>query len=79
MRFGVGTFYLTNKPITQMYTINVFIRSDECLEQVPVLFVLMIKRATEDKAAFEKVKELLRVDMKVKKVTWTLTLPRGER
>ena len=36
-----GTFKLCRHPFSQLLTINAFVRKDNCVKQVPLLFVIM--------------------------------------
>ena len=46
--FVDGTFHVVKSPIQQLWTISVFIRKDDIMEQVPVLAVLMSTRSEID-------------------------------
>ncbi len=46
--FVDGTFNVVKFPIQQLWTISVFIRKDDIMEQVPVIAVLMSSRSEID-------------------------------
>ncbi|KAH3704810.1 hypothetical protein DPMN_079871 [Dreissena polymorpha] len=39
-----GTFDVVNKPFAQLFSIHAFMRKDDNMKEVPLLFVLMSKR-----------------------------------
>ena len=43
-----GTFKVVKEPFTQLFTIHSFVRSGECVKQVPLAFVLMSGKKKRD-------------------------------
>lgn len=43
-----ATFKVVNAPFTQLFTVHAFVRSGECVKQVPVAFVLMSGKRKRD-------------------------------
>ena len=43
-----ATFRLVREPVTQLFTINVFIRSDDNVKQVPHVYVIMSGKSRAD-------------------------------
>lgn len=57
-----GTFKLCRHPFTQLFSINVFVRREDCVKHVPVLFVIMSGRKARDyRKVFEKVIEIIAI------------------
>lgn len=46
-----GTFKLVRDPFTQLLSINAFVRADEWAKQLPLVFVVMSGRTTDDYVA----------------------------
>jgi len=64
-----GTFKLCRHPFTQLFTINIFVRKDDCAKQVPMVFVLMSGRKSKDyKKVLEAINEALTVEPSVKTI-----------
>lgn len=43
-----GTFELVRKPFSQLFTINVFVRKEDSMKQVPTVMVLMSRKSSTD-------------------------------
>ena len=52
--FMDGTFKITRKPFQQLWTIHTFIHKNEMMKQVPLVFVLMTNKSTDDYVAVSK-------------------------
>ncbi|KAK3745839.1 hypothetical protein QZH41_004303 [Actinostola sp. cb2023] len=67
-----GTFKLCRPPFTQLFTINVFVRRDECAKQVPMVLVLMSGRKTNDyKKVLKAINDALPIQPSLTRVTHT--------
>ena len=64
-----GTFKLCRQPFSQLLTVNAFVRNDDHMKQVPLVFVVMSGRKKPDyRAVLETVISLLQNEPKVKKI-----------
>ena len=64
-----GTFKLCRQPFSQLLTVNAFVRNDDHVKQVPLVFVVMSGRKKRDyRAVLETVISLLQNEPKVKKI-----------
>ena len=58
--YADGTFDVVWKPFTQLFSIHAFVRSDSCIKQVPLMFVIMSgKRKMDYKKVLKAIKSLL--------------------
>ena len=65
-----ATFRLVREPFTQLFTINVFIRSDDNVKQVPLVYVIMFGKSKADyKATLTVLLEQLPAEPRVSTVT----------
>ena len=65
-----GTFKLCRQPFRQLVSINAFVRTDDYVKQVPLVFVLMSSKTKKDYiAVFRAVLEMLPITPAVKKIT----------
>ena len=46
--YADGTFDVVQKPFTQLFSIHAFMRSDSCIKQVPLMFVIMSGKRKRD-------------------------------
>ena len=68
-RYIDGTFKLCRQPFSQLLTVNAFVRNDDHVKQVPLVFVVMSGRKKRDyRALLETVISLLLNEPKVKKI-----------
>ena len=65
-----ATFKLCRHPFTQLMTINAFVRKDDHVKQVPLLFVLMSRRKkAEYREVLKQLLEILPSAPAVKQIT----------
>lgn len=62
-----GTFKVVKAPFTQLFTIHAFVRSGECIKQIPVAFILMSGKRKRDYRKVLKVIKTLTKDRKLEK------------
>ena len=61
-----GTFKVVKKPFTQLFTVHCFVKKDEHVKQVPVLYALMSgKKMSDYKAVLKALKAALTGDIRV--------------
>ena len=74
-----ATFKVVKKPFTQLFTVHCFVKKDEHIKQVPVLYALMSGKKTSDyKAVLKALKAALPGNIRVQegmldfeKALWT--------
>lgn len=55
-----GTFKITKTPFKQLFSIHAFIRKGESMKQIPLMYVVMSRRLTQDYVAvFKRILEFL--------------------
>jgi len=64
-----GTFSVVKEPFKQLYTIHVYIRSENNIKQIPVAFILMSgKRKRDYVAVFRHLRNILPTSLNVREV-----------
>jgi len=65
-----ATFKLCRRPFTQLLTLNAFVKNDDHVKQVPLVFAVMSgKKKLDYKAVLEAILSILPDQPKVKRVT----------
>ena len=53
------TFHLVRKPFIKIFAINIFQRSDQCMEQVPAVIFVMSRRSSDDYKELFKIMKMV--------------------